>query len=275
MASRLASLRAFGRTAGTLWAAGAGVPSRLRLISLRARRGGRERSRPVPVAVAPLDGRRVLLRRGTHDVYAFSDAYVVFQQLPAPEVLRRPMQRILELGTNVGYGLAELAHRYPEARLLGVEADPENAELATRNVAGWADRCTVVAAAVWDADTELTIDAGGDSHGFHVRERTVDDGPDRPVIPAFSVQTLLDRHLPEGRIDYVLLSAERSERRVLTSANQWLERVDAIKVETYKQGDYLPEDTVTDLKQLGFRAWLEPDPVERPWGGFALGVRDR
>jgi FkbM family methyltransferase len=184
------------------------------------------------------------------------------------------MQQILELGTNVGYGLSELAHRYPQARLLGVEADPDNAALAERNVAAWADRTTVLGVAVWDSDTELTID-GGDSHGFHVRERRGDDGPDLPTIPAFSVQTMLDRHMPEGRIDYVLLSAERTERRVLTSANDWLQRVDAIKVETYKQGDYPPEATVADLERLGFRAWLEPDPVDRPWGGFAFGVRDR
>lgn len=273
VASRLAAVRGFGATATALARAGADARSRLRLVVLRALRGGQSEGDAAVtiVRVGPLDGEAVALRRGTHDIYAFSDAYVDFAHLPASEVAGRQLGQILELGTNIGLGLAEMAHRYPQARLVGVEASPDNARLAQRNVRRWQGRCRVVAAAVWDSDTELTIDAQGDSHGHVVRERRSDDGPDRPVIRAFTVQTILDRHMPEGRIDYVLLSAERSEQRVLTSAGEWLDRVDAIKVETYAQGPYSPEDTVADLERRGFRAWLEPNP----WGGFALGVRPR
>jgi FkbM family methyltransferase len=271
MARRLAAVRAFGATATALVRAGADARSRLRLVVLRALRGDQREGQAAvtTVRVRALGGEAVALRRGTHDIYAFSDAYVGFEHLPRSDVTGSQLGQILELGTNIGLGLAEMAHRYPQARLVGVEADPENARLAKRNVRRWQDRCRVVSAAVWDSDTELTIDAHGDSHGHVVRERRPDDHADRPTIPAFTVQTILDLHMPEGRIDYVLLSAERSEQRVLTSACGWLGRVDAIKVETYTEGPYSPEDTVADLERLGFRAWLEPNP----WGGFALGVR--
>jgi FkbM family methyltransferase len=225
---------------------------------------------PTTVRVKPLGGREVVLRRGTLDVYAFSDAYVTFEHLPPREALERPMKQILELGTNVGYGLSEMAHRYSAARLVGVEADPENAAMARRNVAAWADRVEVVPAAVWDSDTELTIEPGGDSHGNVVRERRPGDGPELPTIPAYSVETLLAERFPDGPIDFVLLSAERSERRVLQNANAWLQRVDAIKVEAYLDGDYGPQDTVADLQAAGFTARHEPNP----WGGFVVGFRD-
>jgi FkbM family methyltransferase len=221
------------------------------------------------IKVKPLGGHEVILRRGTLDVYAFSDAYVTFEHLPPAEARDRPMRQILELGTNVGYGLSEMAHRYGQARLVGVEAAPENAAMARRNTAAWADRVEVVPAAVWDSDTELTIEPGGDSHGNVVRERRPGDGPDLPTIPAFSVPTLLADRFPDGRIDFVLLSAEKSERRVLQNANEWLQRVDSIKVEAYLDGDYGPEDTAADLRAAGFTARHEPNP----WGGFVVGFR--
>lgn len=47
---------------------------------------------------------------------------------------------IVDLGANLGITVADNARRYPEAQIIAVELDPENAELARRNTAPWADR---------------------------------------------------------------------------------------------------------------------------------------
>jgi hypothetical protein len=249
-----------------LVAAGAGPRAWLTLILLRLRRG--TGAGTVRVRVRALGGLGVELRRGTSDVYAFEDAYVERFQRPPAELADAPLERILELGTNVGLGLAELAHRHPRARLLGVEADPGNAALARRNVAAFGERCEVVAAAVWDSDAELTLE-GEQESGLEVRERRPDDPPGAPTIPAVAVDTLLARWLPEGEIDYVLLSAEHSEQRILTRNADWLQRVRSIRVETYDDIPYGPADTLADLERHGFRAWHEPNAS----GGSAVGVR--
>ncbi len=249
-----------------LTAAGAGPRSWLALIRLRLARGGGTGT--VRVRVRALGGLAVELRRGTSDVYAFEDAYVERFQRPPAELAGKPLERILELGTNVGFGLTELACRHPGARLLGVEADPGNAALAQRNVAHFADRCEVVAAAVWDSDTELTIEGERES-GLEVRERRPDDPPGAPAIPAVAVGTLLARWLPEGEIDYVLLSAEHSEQRILTRNADWLGRVRSIRVETYDDVPYGSAETLADLERHGFRARHEPNAS----GGSAVGVR--
>jgi hypothetical protein len=249
-----------------LAAATADPRSALRLVKLALQRGGTH-GEPVRVRVRALGGRPVELRPGTSDVYAFQDAYLERFQGPPAELASERLGSILELGTNVGLGLADLACRYPDARLLGVEADPGNAELAKRNVAAFADRCEVVNGAVWDTDCELTIE-GQKACGMEVRERRPGDPEDMPAIPAFAVATLLERW-PEGQIDYVLLSVEHSEERVLTRNNAWLERVRSIRVETYDDIPYGPADTVRDLERLGFRARHEPNPS----GGSAVGVR--
>jgi hypothetical protein len=221
------------------------------------------------VRVGALGGRAVALRRGTSDVYGFEDAFVSYFHRPPAELRGQPLETILELGTNIGLGLADLAHQYPRARLLGVEPDSGNAELARRNVASFADRCEVVTAAAWDSDCELTLE-GEQECGLEVRERRADDPPDAPLIPAFAVETLLAQSLPVESIDYVLLSAEHSEQRLLTRNAGWLERVRAIRVETYDDFPaYTAADTVRDLERHGFRARFEPHPS----GGSAVGVR--
>ena len=79
---------------------------------------------------------------------------------------------MVELGSNIGVGLALLAERYPESRVLGVEADPANAALARRNLAPWADRARLVEAAVWEGEEEPVMERrGAQETGFTIRGR--------------------------------------------------------------------------------------------------------
>ena len=50
-----------------------------------------------------------------------------------------------------------VASRYPQGRLLGVEADHDNALLARRNLAHLSNRCILEEAAVWYCDETLTL----------------------------------------------------------------------------------------------------------------------
>jgi len=57
-----------------------------------------------------------------------------------PDDIGSPEPRIVELGTNIGAGLAGLAARYPAATLLGVEPDRQNAALPRWSFADFGER---------------------------------------------------------------------------------------------------------------------------------------
>lgn len=125
------------------------------------------------------------------------------------------MRQICELGSNIGTALAGLAVRYPDARLLGVEADPSNAALARANVAGYGARCQVVEAAVWDQEAELVV-VGDRADALEVRPRRASDPPAPNSIRGRTVDSLLAEHMPDGAIDYMHMNVEGTEKRILS-----------------------------------------------------------
>jgi tRNA1(Val) A37 N6-methylase TrmN6 len=76
----------------------------------------------------------------------------------AAAVEAEPHARLLEAGCGAGAALLCVAARLPQTRIIGVEREPEIAELARRNVArnGWEGRIEILAAdalASWPAET--------------------------------------------------------------------------------------------------------------------------
>jgi FkbM family methyltransferase len=258
------------RLAVRLLGAMADWPSRFRLVRLKLREKAGAASvgdAAVPLRLRPLGGRVLHMRPGTADTGTIVHNYLTGKRPFAD----RDLRRICELGSYVGVALAGFAVRYPDARLLGVEADRANAALARRNLAQFGDRCTLVHAALWDRETDLVID-GDRSDLLFVREAHDDDPPDATRIPARTVGALLAEHMPEpdGPIDFMQLSLEGAEAKVLAGDTGWIDRVRAIRVEIHPQAGFTADACFAALERLGFDAWIEPGSD----GRHALGVRD-
>ena len=121
----------------------------------------------VRVRVRGLGGRGVWLRPGSSDRAALEFLFLGYHLPPAG--LAGPVERVVVFGANIGLLAGDLAGRYPGARLLGVEADGDNAAVARRNLAYLGGRCSLVQAAVWYRDERLglcweadALGAGGD-----------------------------------------------------------------------------------------------------------------
>ena len=67
---------------------------------------------------------------------------------------------ILDLGANVGYSSAYFLSKYPTARVVAVEPDPQNYALCCRNLSPFGERATVVKGAVWPERTRLVLKRG-------------------------------------------------------------------------------------------------------------------
>ena len=250
--------------------------SRLRLLALRLsqrRRGDVAAPRlesAVPVRAKALGGEPIFLRPRSSDVELIWAIYANDWYLPPPELQGRDVRRVVELGTNVGAGLAALATRYPDARLLGVEPDRANVELARRNLARFGDRCQVLETAIWSEDADLVVDRSRREYALVVRPRSADDPPEWPTVRARSMTSALADFEPDHDIDFMFMDIEGVEQRVLASGDlSWSRRVHCIRVECEREYGGDPQECAAALSRLGFDSRI--DPV--PWGALVVGVR--
>ncbi len=201
--------------------------------------------------VRALAGRSVAVRPETTDLTTLVDTFGWAYHLPPAELDRRDLHIIWDLGSNVGYTVAHLAHLFPAARIVGVELDADNAAVARRNIAPWSERCDFIHAAVWTEDGTLGYRrVAGQEYGLRVAPLMDPISEPNATAPAISLNTLLSRE-PSRQIDYVKMDIEGAESRVLRENTEWAASVRAIKVEIHPP--YSMSDCSTDLQELGFQ----------------------
>jgi FkbM family methyltransferase len=192
-----------------------------RFLAYRRGFGRRETSFRVRGISVPL-----CCRPGTTDALTIDSVFRLRNHLP-PKTLDDDAT-ILDLGANVGYVAADLATIYPKARIIAVELDDENAELASRNLAPF--HCEVVNAGIWIDDGTISYD-GNREDAFKILGDGTKSGR------AVTITSLLDERGIE-RVDYVKMDIEGAEWDLFNSPG-WLDRVDAISVEIHKP-EWLP-----------------------------------
>jgi FkbM family methyltransferase len=226
----------------------------------------------VPVRVKSMDGRVVWLRPRSSDRFAFEFLYQGYHLPPEPT---GRVAQIAVLGANIGLLLGDLADRYPDARLLGLEPDPDNATLARRNLAHLGARCTLLEAAAWYRDEQLALSWDSDAWG-QTLAHSLDSGgaavaPQADAVTAGEVRVdaidvgrLLDAFGNRGPIDYLLVNIESAWYEMLKHG-EWTRNVRCIKIEIADHYD----EAVSLLEALGYRAQLR----RLDWGAFVTGVR--
>jgi FkbM family methyltransferase len=192
-----------------------------------------------------------------------------------PPDLVRPesVHQICELGSNIGVGLAVMAARFPRARLVGVEAHPDNAALARRNLAALGDRCVLVERAVWTSGgDEVSLDSS--EPGLH---RVIGEGaaPGSSAGPlrasTTTVPALLAEHMPNGSVDFLHCDIVGIEPLIMTPDADWMNRVRSIKIQLYEDRGFTPAAALSTLRRFGFAAQIGATS----YGEFAWGYRDR
>jgi FkbM family methyltransferase len=193
----------------------------------------------------------VRVRPGTADLYLARDVFFKRHHLPPVQLDLASVRVVWDLGANIGFTMRHLAALCPQARVVGVELDEDNAELCAANILPLEERCLVLHAAVWTADGEVLYDrAEADEQGFHIAEDPYPRKTPRSVMaPAISLNTLLARSAAD-QIDYVKMDIEGAERFVLKDATDWASAVRSIKVEVHPP--YTVQECDRDLQRLGF-----------------------
>lgn len=213
--------------------------------------------RVVRVRLKPLEGRALLIRPSTSDVDTIWGTFAGRYHRPPAEAEGSDPRLIWDLGANIGLTMADLACRHPKARIVGLEMDPENAELARQNLAAWSDRCELIEAAAWPRDGQLRyVRLAGATAGHHVTDAPLGEDPAVAEIDALSPFSLLALEGPGAQVDYAKIDVEGAEAELLRVNTGWTSRVRTLAVEVHEP--YTVEACEADLRALGYETRVDP-----------------
>jgi FkbM family methyltransferase len=169
----------------------------------------------------------IWLRPGTSDVATFDEVFLGREyDLPFADLAPR---HVLDLGANVGYASVHFATQWPQAAVLAVEPEAENASLLKRNTGPYR-RIDALHAAVWSRSTSVSVEnPRADANAFRMTDAIDGSGP---RIPAFTIAQLLTR-LGCERLDLLKMDVEGAEAEILRSSTEWLDRVNILIIELH------------------------------------------
>jgi len=142
---------------------------------------------------------------------------------------------IIDVGANIGMASIYFANRYKEARIIAVEAEPENFRSLQKNVSPYSS-IIPVHAALWSEDGRISIGLpnpalGQDGEwGFAVGEHGA-------LVRSVTMRTRMREHSVTS-IDLLKVDIEGAEKEVFEAAD-WTECVRCLMIENhdrFKQG---------------------------------------
>jgi FkbM family methyltransferase len=208
----------------------------------------------IPLRVKALGGRTIYCRSGLSDLGVVYDTFVGQYHLPPADL--RPLNTILDLGSNIGLTMAHYAARYTHTRIRGVELDKQNCELARRNVEVFGKRCQVAHAAVWHEEGKVSY-GGVRESGYAIL--AMEGAKPKTTVQAVTIASLIDQ-LEVPAVDFVKMDIEGAEKEVLRKAEPWIRRVRCLKVEVHPEKastSYTPGMCIKDLEKHGMICSLD------------------
>lgn len=150
---------------------------------------------------------------------------------------------IVDLGSNVGISVLYFADRFPNARILAVEAEPDTFRLLETNTAHL-PQVTRVHAAITDHDGEVSLYSGAESWGASTMPAP--EHSTRNVVPSLTLDHLAEQNEVE-HIDLLKMDIEGAEAAVIRSARA-LRTADTVVFEFHRE--HSDDDLWTLLEPL-------------------------
>jgi len=175
----------------------------------------------------------VCARFGTSDLDVFYQIFVEQEYAVIGDA--SDVRVVLDMGANVGYSSAWFASTFPDARIIAVEPDPENAAMCRINLAPYGDRVTVLQVGAWSRRAGLVLRRDfrdGREWSVQVREALPNE---QPEVEAVDIATIL-AEAGVNRIDILKMDTERAEIEIFGNNPQpWLQRTRNLVVELHDE----------------------------------------
>lgn len=141
-------------------------------------------------------------------------------------------QTIIDAGANIGLAAVFFANRYPDAKILALEPEDRNYEMLQKNIAPYPN-IRPLRAALWkDNQMLVLVDPGAGSHGFQTEDSRKVRPWHRPLIKAFTLDTLM-KEMNVDILDVLKIDVEGSEREIFRHSSAWIGRVRIIMAELH------------------------------------------
>jgi FkbM family methyltransferase len=188
------------------------------------------------------------IRVGSTDLLVLEE---IFGQREYDAVLKqlRRVRLVVDLGANAGFSLRLWHQSYPGCRMVAVEPDPGNCDIARRNLraAGLLNSVTLVQACVGYPARRARF--GGGEEWSYAIEGQADDGEGTTEV--LTLEQILSRHAPDEEIDLLKCDIEGAEAEVFGHCHAWIRRVRVIVVELH--APYREQQLVSDIAAAGGR----------------------
>lgn len=142
---------------------------------------------------------------------------------------------IIDAGANIGLASIYFSNKYPDAKIISIEAEKSNFDLLEQNVNRYSN-ITPVFAALWGEDKEINlIDPGSGKWGFRTQAKNLADHDDSNVchhIQGITISTLMKQY-NLNHVDILKVDIEGAEREVFKNADAWIDKVDVCIVELH------------------------------------------
>jgi FkbM family methyltransferase len=189
-------------------------------------------------------GTPISLRTHSSDISVLKELVLAGTYEGAVEQSAVGTAAIVDLGANTGLATRWLALRFPAARILAVEPEPDNVRLLRRNVDALGDRVAVVAACAGSRPRRVSLQSSAGSWAYRMQEA----GDGDAVVDVVPMATLLAMH-GFDHVDLLKCDVEGAERELFEDAGAWLHRIDLAVVECHD--GYTSEDLRADAARGG------------------------
>ena len=167
----------------------------------------------------------VELRLGSSDPNVFS-GILVSNAYGFVHTLGGDIKTILDLGANIGLSSAFFLSRWPGAKLIAVEPDPENYALLRKNLSPYSAQC--IQGAAWSRHTSLALSpTQGERQEW---ARIVLEGVGE--VRAYTMQDLV---LALGTVDFLKINIEGAEKAIFNGDTSWLGHVRNLAIELHDE----------------------------------------
>ena len=172
----------------------------------------------------------IYLRRGTSDIKNFEQIFLSKEY----DFLKEEPKTILDLGGYVGLASTFLANKYPNAKILLVEPDPDNFIIAKLNTRQF-NNIECINCGVWSKKCDLTIlsKVKNEDWGIILREVSEKESVS-PRIKAMSILDFMNYGNMES-IDFLKIDIEGSEKEIFShvSSKEWIRKSKIISCELH------------------------------------------
>ncbi|MBZ5858030.1 FkbM family methyltransferase [Flavihumibacter profundi] len=201
----------------------------------------------------------LFLRNNTTDIPMF---YHIFSGMDYDIQVNDDPKTIIDCGAHIGLGAIFFAKKYPNAKIISVEAEASNYEMLVKNTSNY-PQIYPVFGAIWNEKTALkVVDVNLGNWGYMVEPTA--EGVKNPV-PAITIDELINTYKLES-IDICKINIEGAEKELFASNyNHWLSITKVLVIELH---DRMRKGCTKSL----FNA-LQDFDFQISWKGFSLVIQ--